>query len=77
MADERLQNVNEFLLTLIVRVMYERSNMTATEIAKLATRRIAWKVDKGSVETILTQIAGAVVSAAGVPRCQVVRRRQT
>jgi hypothetical protein len=76
MADERLQNVNEFLLTLIVRVMYERAGMTASEIAKRATKRIARKVDQRSVETILAQIAGGVVSVAGLPRCQVVSRRR-
>ena len=76
MADERLLSVDEFLLTLIVKVMYERADMTATEIAKVATKRIAQKVDKRGVETILTQIAGGVVSVADVPRCQVVGRRR-
>jgi hypothetical protein len=75
-ADERLLSVDEFLLTLIVTVMYESPDMTAAQIAKLATNRSARQVDGRSVEAILTPLAGGVVSVAGVPRCQVMRRRR-
>ena len=76
MADERLLNVDEFLLTLIVTIMSESPAMTAAEIAKLARNRTARQVDKGRVEAILRQLAGGFVTVPGVPRRQVIRHRR-
>ena len=38
MADERLLSVDEYLLKLIVTVMYDRRPMTAAEIAKAVSK---------------------------------------
>jgi hypothetical protein len=76
MAEERLPNIDEFVLTLIVKVLYERPGMTAAQIAKAASKRAARRVDRRGVETILTSIAGGVVSVAGLPPSQVVRQRR-
>jgi hypothetical protein len=75
MAGERLLGIDEFLLTLIVRVMYQCPAMTSAQIARLATNRSAHRVDRRKVEAILTRLAGGLVSVEGVPPSHVVRRR--
>lgn len=75
MADERLLSVDEFLLTLIVKVMYQSPNLTSTQVARLATNRSAHPVGRRKVDAILTQLSGGLVSVAGVPPSQVVRGR--
>jgi hypothetical protein len=71
-----LQNIDEFVLTLIVTVLYEMPGMTSAQIAKVASNRTARRIDRRGVETILTSIAGGVVSVAGVPLSQVVCQRR-
>jgi hypothetical protein len=76
MADERLLGVDEFLLSLIVTVLYESPAMTAAEIAKAATIKRGRRVERRSVEAILRPLAGGFVAVAGVPRCRVIRQRR-
>jgi hypothetical protein len=75
MADERLLSVDEFLLTSIVTVMYDAPAMTAAEIAKRVSNTSVRKINRRSVEAILTPLAG-VVAVAGVPPCHVIRLRR-
>jgi hypothetical protein len=77
MADERLVAGDEFLLTLVVKVIHDCPGSTAAEIARLATIRSARHLDRRKVEAILRPLAGGYVSVSGVPYSQVlcVRRR--
>jgi hypothetical protein len=76
MADERLLSIDEFLVKLIVTVMHDGRPMTAAEIAKAASKSSARKVDRRSVEKVLTPLAGAVVTVAGLPPRIVIRQRR-
>jgi hypothetical protein len=76
MADERLLSINEVLLKLIVTVMHDGRAMTAAEIAKAVSNANARKVDRRSVEAVLTPLVGGVVTLADVPPCQVIRQRR-
>ena len=76
MAEESLLSVDEFLLTLIVTVMYESPPMTSVQIALAATNRSTRRVDRRQVETLLGSLGGGFVSVAGMPRCQVIHRRR-
>jgi hypothetical protein len=75
MAGERLLPIDEFLLTLIVKVLYQSPGMTSGQIATMATNRSAHRIDRRNVDGVLTRLAGGVVSVAGIPRCQIVRSR--
>jgi hypothetical protein len=76
MAEERLLSVDEFLLTLIVKVMHESPDLTAAAIARLVSNRTARRVDRRHVDSILGRVEGDIVSVTGVPPCRVVRRRR-
>jgi hypothetical protein len=76
MADERLLSIDEFLLQLIVTAMGDGRAMTAGEIAKAASKSSARKVDRRSVEAILTPLAGGLVMLTGVPPRRVIRQRR-
>ena len=76
MADQSLLRVDEFLLKLVVRVMYLSPAMTSAQIAKLASDRSAHQVSRRKVEAMLTSLAGGLVSVADVPPSQVVRGRR-
>jgi hypothetical protein len=76
MADERLLNIDEFLLSQIVRVLYDGRAMTAAEIASAASRRSHRKIDRRNVEKILMPLAGGVVTVSGMPPRMVLRQRR-
>jgi hypothetical protein len=76
MADERLLSIEEFLVKLIVTVMLDGRPMTATEIAKAASKRSPRKVDRHSVEAMLRSVSGGVVILAGVPPCRIIPQRR-
>jgi hypothetical protein len=76
MADERLLSIDESLLKLIVTVMHDGRDMTASEIARAASNQSWRKVDRRSVEAILNPLADGFVHLAGVPPCQIIRLRR-
>jgi len=75
MADERLLSVDEYLLKLIVTVMYDRRPMTAAEIAKAVSKIGARKTDRRKVEAVLVPLVGGLVAVAGLPAGRLIRRR--
>jgi hypothetical protein len=76
MLNERLLASDEFLLRLIVAVMQNERAMTASEIAKAASRRSVRRVDRRSVEAMLRSASGELVILAGMPRCRIVPQRR-
>jgi hypothetical protein len=76
MADERLLSIEEYLLKLIVTVMHDGRPMTASEIAKAASKCSARRVDRRSVEAMLRSVSGGVVNLAGVPPCRIIPQRR-
>jgi hypothetical protein len=76
MADERLLTMDEFLVKLIVTVMHDGRPMTAAEIAKVASKSSARRVDRRSVEAMLRSAAGEVVILPGVSPCRIIPQRR-
>lgn len=75
MGDERLLSVDEYLLKLIVTVMYDRRPMTAAEIAKAVSKSSARKVDRRSVEAVLVPLVGGLVMVTGLPAGRLICQR--
>jgi hypothetical protein len=76
MADERLLNIDEFLVKLIVTVMHDGRPMTAAEVAKAASKSSARKVDRRTVEAMLRSASGELVILPDVPPCRIIPQRR-
>ena len=64
MAEDRLSNIDEFVLTLIVKVLYERPGMTSDQIAKVASNKTARRID-----SLLRPSPSGGLSPRVLPRC--------